>query len=57
MTLTDGSVRYTIECGFPFRNGSVFEWELAPALRAESGTNLLLRHCGFEGGTPGPALG
>ncbi len=46
------SVRYTIESGFPFWNGSVFEWELGPALRAESGTNLLFRHRGFEDGYP-----
>jgi hypothetical protein len=46
------SVRYTIESGFPFWNGSVFEWELGPAVRAESGTNLLFRHGGFEDGYP-----
>ena len=46
------SVRYTIESGFPFWNGSVFEWELGPALRAESGTNLFFRHHGFEDGYP-----
>jgi hypothetical protein len=51
--VVDGkSVRYTIESGFPFWNGSVFEWELGPALRAESGTNLLFRHRGFEDGYP-----
>jgi hypothetical protein len=51
--VVDGnSVRYTVESGFPFWNGSVFEWELGPALRAESGTNLLFRHRGFEEGCP-----
>ena len=51
--VVDGkSVRYTIESGFPFWNGSVFEWELAPAVRAERGTNLLFRHRDFEHGYP-----
>ena len=51
--VVDGKcVRYTIESGFPFWKGSIFEWELGPALRAESGTNLLFRHRGFEDGYP-----
>lgn len=50
------SVRYAIESGFPFWNGSVFEWELSPALRAESGTNLLFCHRGFEDGYPETGL-
>jgi hypothetical protein len=51
--VVDGkSVRYTVESGFAFWNGSVFEWELGPALRAESGANLLFRHHGFEDGYP-----
>ena len=51
--VVDGkSVRYTVESGFPFWNGSVFEWELGPALRAGVGTNLLFRHRGFEDGYP-----
>jgi hypothetical protein len=53
LEVVDGtSVRYTIESGFPFWNGSVFEWELGPAVRAETGTNLLFRHHGFEDGYP-----
>ena len=51
--VVDGkSVRYTVESGFPFWNGSVFEWELRVAVRAERGTNLLFRHRGFEDGYP-----
>jgi hypothetical protein len=51
--VVDGkSVHYSIESGFPFWNGSVFEWELGPALRAESGTNLIFRHRDFEDGYP-----
>ena len=51
--VVDGkSIRYTVESGFPFWNGSVFEWELGPALRAESGTNLLFRHRWLRGRLP-----
>jgi hypothetical protein len=46
------SVRYVVERGFPYWNGSVFEWELGPAVRAPSGTNLLFRHRDFEDGYP-----
>jgi hypothetical protein len=46
------SVRYTVDRGFPFWNGSVFEWEIGPAVRAETGTNLLFRHRDFEDGYP-----
>lgn len=48
----DVAVRYTVDSGFPFWNGSVFEWELGPAARAESGTNLLFRHRNLEDGYP-----
>jgi hypothetical protein len=48
----DRLARFTITSGFPFWNGSVFEWELGPAARAQSGTNVLFRHRGFEDGYP-----
>jgi len=39
---------FTIDSGFPFWNGSRFSWELGPAARQETGTNVLFRHEGFE---------
>lgn len=36
--------------GFPFWDGSTWEWELGPATRAESGTSVLFRHFGFGEG-------
>lgn len=48
----DRAIRFTVTDGFPFWNGSVFEWELGPAARAETGTNVLFRHRGFEDGYP-----
>jgi hypothetical protein len=36
--------------GFPFWEGSTWEWELATAARAETGTGVLFRHYGFAGG-------
>src|SRR3954466_9474799 len=36
--------------GFPFWDGSTWEWELGPATRAESGTSVLFRHYGFGEG-------
>ncbi len=51
-TEQDRLARFTITSGFPFWNGSSFEWELAPAARAETGTNVLFRHRGFEDGYP-----
>ena len=46
------SVRMTVTSGFPFWEGSTWEWELGPAARAESGTGVLFRHHGFGDGYP-----
>src|SRR3954454_7881345 len=43
-------VRMTVRSGFPFWEGSTWEWELGPATRAESGTGVLFRHYGFGDG-------
>ncbi len=45
-------VRFTVDSGFPYWNGSVFEFELGPAAQAEGGTNVLFRHRDFEDGFP-----
>src|SRR5262245_5372923 len=41
-------VRMRVTGGFPFWEGSTWEWELGPAARAETGTGVLFRHYGFE---------
>jgi uncharacterized protein YndB with AHSA1/START domain len=43
-------VAMTVTSGFPFWEGSTWEWELGPAARAESGTGVLFRHHGFGAG-------
>ncbi|MEP6667243.1 MAG: hypothetical protein ABJA81_12420 [Nocardioidaceae bacterium] len=43
-------VRMTVTSGFPFWDGSTWEWELGDAARAESGTGILFRHYGFGDG-------
>ena len=43
-------VRMHVTSGFPFWEGSTWEWELGPAARAESGTSVLFRHHGFAEG-------
>jgi hypothetical protein len=43
-------VAMTVTSGFPFWEGSTWEWELGPATRAESGTGVLFRHHGFGPG-------
>ena len=50
-------VRMQVTSGFPFWEGSTFEWELGPATRAESGTGVLFRHHGFAEGYPETDLG
>ncbi len=45
-------VRFTVDSGFPYWNGSLFEFELGPAAQAERGTNVLFRHRDFEDGFP-----
>ena len=43
-------VRMRVTSGFPFWEGSTWEWELGPASRAGSGTSVLFRHYGFGDG-------
>ena len=43
-------VRMHVTSGFPFWDGSTWEWELGPALRSESGTSVIFRHYGFGEG-------
>ena len=43
-------VRMRVTAGFPFWEGSTWEWELAAAARAETGTGVLFRHYGFADG-------
>ena len=50
-------VRMRVTSGFPFWEGSTFEWELGAAGRAESGTQVLFRHHGFAEGYPEADLG
>ncbi len=50
-------VRMNVTSGFPFWDGSTWEWELGEATRAESGTSVLFRHHGFGAGYPEVDLG
>ncbi len=50
-------VRMQVTSGFPFWEGSIWEWELGPASRAEIGTGILFRHYGFADGYPETDLG
>ena len=43
-------VRMRVTTGFPFWDGSTWEWELAEAHRAATGTGVLFRHYGFGDG-------
>jgi uncharacterized protein YndB with AHSA1/START domain len=43
-------VRMRVTSGFPFWEGSTWEWELDRATRAETGTSVLFRHYGFAAG-------
>jgi hypothetical protein len=43
-------VRMRVTSGFPFWDGSTWEWELSEAARAQSGTGILFRHYGFGAG-------
>ena len=45
-------VRMRVTSGFPFWEGSAWEWELGPPARAETGTGVLFRHYGFADGYP-----
>jgi hypothetical protein len=50
-------VRMRVASGFPFWEGSTWEWELGPANRAESGTAVVFRHYGFGADYPQTDLG
>jgi len=50
VTEPDKLVRMTVTSGFPFWDGSTWEWELSAPARAESGTGVLFRHYGFGQG-------
>ena len=50
-------VRMRVESGFPFWEGSTWEWELGEATRVESGTSVLFRHYDFAEGYPEADLG
>ena len=56
-TEQDKLVRMRVTSGFPFWEGSTWEWELGAATRAESGTSVLFRHYGFGEGYPETDLG
>jgi len=43
-------VRMRVTSGFPFWQGSTWEWELGTASRTEAGTSVLFRHYGFADG-------
>ena len=45
-------VRMRVTTGFPFWEGSTWEWELATAARAGTGTCVLFRHYGLTDGYP-----
>lgn len=50
-------VRMLVTSGFPFWEGSTWEWELGNAVRAETGTGVVFRHHGFGEGYPEADLG
>ncbi len=43
-------VRMRVTEGFPFWEGSTWEWELGDATRSGTGTGVLFRHYGFADG-------
>jgi hypothetical protein len=43
-------VRMRVTAGFPFWEGSTWEWELGEPARVQSGTGVLFRHYGFGAG-------
>lgn len=45
-------VRMSVTSGFPFWQGSTWEWQLSSPLRTETGTGVLFRHHGFAEGYP-----
>ena len=45
-------VRMHVTSGFPYWEGSTWEWELREPARARTGTGVLFRHFGFGAGYP-----
>ena len=53
VTIEPGTlVRMRVTSGFPFWEGSTWEWELSEPARAETGTGVLFRHYDFAEGYP-----
>jgi uncharacterized protein YndB with AHSA1/START domain len=50
-------VRMHVTSGFPYWEGSTWEWELGEAARAATGTGVLFRHYSFGEGYPETDLG
>ena len=50
-------VRMRVTSGFPFWEGSTWEWELGDATRAGTGTGVMFRHYGFGEGYAEADLG
>ena len=57
ITEPDKLVRMRVASGFPFWEGSTWEWELGEATRAGTGTGVLFRHYGFGEGYAEADLG
>ena len=57
VTEPDKLVRMHVTSGFPFWEGSTWEWELGDATRTGTGTAVLFRHYGFGDGYPELDLG
>jgi hypothetical protein len=49
-TEPDKLVRMRVTAGFPFWEGSTWEWQLGEPARAPAGTGVLFRHYGFGAG-------
>jgi uncharacterized protein YndB with AHSA1/START domain len=56
-TEPDKLVRMRVTSGFPFWEGSTWEWELGDAVRSQTGTGVMFRHYGFADGYAETDLG
>jgi uncharacterized protein YndB with AHSA1/START domain len=56
-TEPDKLVRMRVASGFPFWEGSTWEWELGDAVRSQTGTGVIFRHYGFADGYAETDLG
>ena len=58
VTIEPGKVvRMRVTSGFPYWEGSTWEWEVREPARTETGTGVLFRHYGFGAGYPEIDLG